>query len=177
MERAWGSYNGGCKLQSKSYPGDTNLLLGLYTCILETDNRLILPDNFRGHYKDGLYLTQGFDRNIMVLTKPAFEVIYKRITSFNLADPVARLLLRMLLGSVHIMELEANGGIRIPDKLKELASLEQTAMVVGQGDFIELWSPEEWDRQEARLREMDADRFSTLTISTQSIRPEHGGSL
>lgn len=153
------------------------MLLGLYTCILENDNRLILPDDFRSEYKDGIYLTQGFDRNIMVLTRSAFEVLYKRITSFNLADPVARLLFRMLLGSVHIMELESNGGIRIPEKLKEFASLGQTAIAVGQGDFIELWSPEEWNKQDERLRAVEADRFSTLFISTQSIGLEHGGSL
>ena len=151
------------------------MLLGLYTCILETDNRLILPHEFRSYYKDGLYLTQGFDRNIMVLTKSAFEVIYKKITSFNLADPVARLLFRMLLGSIHIMELESNGGIRIPEKLKEFASLEQAAVLVGQGDFTELWSPEEWQKQEARLQEVEPDRFSTLHISTQSISLGHGG--
>lgn len=153
------------------------MLLGLYTCILENDNRLILPDDFRSEYKDGIYLTQGFDRNIMVLTRSAFEVLYKRITSFNLADPVARLLFRMLLGSIHIMELESNGGIRIPEKLKEFAVLGQTAIAVGQGDFMELWSLKEWNKQEERLREVTADRFSTLHISTQSIRSEHGGSL
>lgn len=151
------------------------MLLGLYTCILETDSRLILPEVFRNEYKDGLYLTQGFDRNIMILTKSAFEVIYKKIISLNLADPVARLLFRMLLGSVQIIELEPNGSIRIPEKLKEFASIRQTAVVVGQGDFTELWSPEEWQKQEARLQEVEPDRFSTLHISTQSISLEQGG--
>jgi len=145
------------------------LLLGLYTCILENDNRLIVPEDFRLVYKDGIYLTQGFDRNMMVLTRPAFEVLYKRITSLNLADPVARLLFRMLLGSVHSMELESNGGIRIPEKLREFASIGQTAIAVGQGDFMELWSPDEWNKQEERLHTVEADRFSTLFISTQSI--------
>lgn len=151
------------------------MLLGLYTCILETDSRLILPEVFRNEYQDGLYLTQGFDRNIMILTKSAFEVIYKKIISLNLADPVARLLFRMLLGSVQIIELEPNGSIRIPEKLKEFASIRQTAVVVGQGDFTELWSPEEWQKQEARLQEVEPDRFSTLHISTQSISLEQGG--
>lgn len=151
------------------------MLLGLYTCILETDSRLILPEVFRNEYKDGLYLTQGFDRNIMILTKSAFEVIYKKIISLNLADPVARLLFRMLLGSVQIIELEPNGSIHIPEKLKEFASIRQTAVVVGQGDFTELWSPEEWQKQEARLQEVEPDRFSTLHISTQSISLEQGG--
>lgn len=151
------------------------MLLGLYTNILETDDHLMLPDDFRSAYKDGLYLTQGFDRNIMVLTKSAFEVIYQRITSFNLADPVARLMLRMLLGSLQKLEVEANGSIRIPDKLKAFASIQQEVVAVGQGDFMELWSPEEWDRQEERFHEVTADRFASLMITTQTIRPEYGG--
>jgi MraZ protein len=143
------------------------LLLGLYTSILETDNRLILPDNLREEYKDGLYITQGLDRNIMVLTMAAFEAIYNRITSFNLADPVARLLLRMLLGSVYRTEVEPDAGIHIPDKLKEFAALNHDVIVVGQGDFIELWSPEAWHRQEQQFLDTKADRFSTLNISTR----------
>jgi DNA-binding transcriptional regulator/RsmH inhibitor MraZ len=67
------------------------------------------------------------------------------------------------------MELESNGGIRIPEKLREFASIGQTAIAVGQGDFMELWSPDEWNKQEERLHTVEADRFSTLFISTQSI--------
>ena len=143
------------------------MLLGLYTSILETDNRFVLPDDLREEYQGGFYVTQGFDRNIMVLTMQAFEAIYNRITAFNLADPVARLLLRMILGSAHRMEVELDGGVRIPDKLKEFASLNQDVVVVGQGDFIELWSPEAWNRQEQQFLDVEADRFSTLNISTR----------
>lgn len=143
------------------------MLLGLYTSILETDNRLILPEHFRGAYSDGLYLTQGFDRNLMVLTNHAFEAIYKRITSFNLADPVARLLLRMILGSAYQTDLGTNGDIHIPTPLKEFGALEREVVSVGQGDFIELWSPEAWDQQAKQILAAEANRFSTLNLSTR----------
>jgi MraZ protein len=143
------------------------LLLGLYTSILETDNRLILPDDVRVAYKDGLYITQGFDRNIMVLTIQAFEAIYNRIMTFNLADPLARLLLRMLLSSAHKMEVGRNGDIFLPSPLKEFGAIDQNLVIVGQGDFIELWSPETWKEQVQRLLAAEADRFSTLNLSTR----------
>ena len=143
------------------------MLLGLYTSILETDNRLILPDDVRVAYKDGLYITQGFDRNIMVLTMQAFEAIYNRIMTFNLADPLARLLLRMVLGSAHKMEVGSNGEIFIPSPLKEFGAIDQNVVIVGQGDFIELWSPETWKEQVQRLLAAEADRFSTLNLSTR----------
>jgi len=143
------------------------LLLGLYTSILEPDNRLILPDDVRVAYKDGLYITQGFDRNIMVLTVQAFEAIYNRIMTFNLADPLARLLLRMILSSAHKMEVGRNGEIFVPSPLKEFGAIDQSVVIVGQGDFIELWSPETWKEQIQRLLAAEADRFSTLNLSTR----------
>ena len=143
------------------------MLLGLYTSILEHDNRLILPDDVRVAYKDGLYITQGFDRNIMVLTVQAFEAIYNRIMTFNLADPLARLLLRMILGSAHKMEVGRNGEIFLPSPLKEFGAIDQNVVIVGQGDFIELWSPETWKEQVQRLLAAEADRFSTLNLSTR----------
>jgi len=143
------------------------LLLGLYTSILETDNRLALPDEIQEDYKDGLYVTQGFDRNIMVLTMEAFESIYDRVITFNIADPVARLLLRMILGTAQRAELKSDGKIPIPEPLKKFANLERDVTIVGQGDFVELWSPYAWRMQEEKLLSVKPDHFSTLHITTQ----------
>lgn len=143
------------------------MLLGLYPSILETDNRLALPDEIQEDYKDGLYITRGFDRNIMVLTTEAFESIYDRIISLNIADPVARLLLRMFLGTAKWAEIGSDGKIPIPGPLKEFAILERDVILVGQGDYVELWSPNAWKIQEDQLSKVEPNHFSTLHITTQ----------
>lgn len=145
------------------------MLIGMYSNVLDASNRLILPREFGEHFEDGIYLTQGFDRNIMILTVAAFHEIYKRITSLNLADPVARLLLRMILGTAYKTEIDPEGAVHISDKLKDFARLKRDVVLVGQGDFVEVWSPEVWDRQEEQLLDANANlnRFSTLTIITK----------
>jgi len=143
------------------------LLLGLYTSILEPDNRIALPDGIREEYEDGLYVTRGFDRNIMVLTVDAFESIYDRVTSLNIADPIARLLLRLILGAAQQAGVKADGKIPIPEPLKEFASLERDVIIVGQGDYLELWSPSAWQKQEEQLSSVEPNHFSTLQITTQ----------
>ena len=143
------------------------MLLGLYPSILETDNRLALPHETHEDYKEGLYITRGFDRNIMVLTMEAFESIYDRIITFNIADPVARLLLRMILGTAQRAEIEPDGKIPIPSSLREFANLERDVTIVGQGDFVELWSLDAWRVQEEKLLNVEPDHFSTLHITTQ----------
>ena len=143
------------------------MLLGLYPSILETNNRLTLPDEVQEDYKDGLYITRGFDRNIMVLTMEAFETVYDRITSLNIADPIARLLLRLILGTAQKAEIEADGKIPIPEPLREFANIERDVTIVGQGDYLELWSPNAWKRQEEQLLNVEPNHFSTLNITTQ----------
>lgn len=143
------------------------MLLGLYTSTLDTHNQLTLPDKFMGQFNDGFCLIRGFDRNIMMLTTNAFDVIYQRITSTNIADPLARLLLRLMLGSANKSETLSDGIITITEELKDYAHLEKEVIWVGQGDFIELWSPENWKKQLMQVLDVEANtnRFSSLSIS------------
>ena len=143
------------------------MLLGLYSSILEDKNRLVLPDEFKEEYKDGIYITRGFDRNIMALTLSAFESIYERVMSLNLADPIVRLLLRMVLGNAYRAEITPDWKIDISDILKEAADLEREVILVGQGDFFELWSPENWDKQEEKLVNVEASQFAALNIASR----------
>jgi MraZ protein len=128
-----------------------------------------LPADFKEHFKDGVYITQGFDRNLMVLTREAFEQIYTRVMTSNLADPLARLLMRMLLGNAYEAEIDDAGGIRIQQRLKDFASLAHDVILVGLGDYLELWSPEHWNKQEEQLSNVEANtsRFSSLVIVTR----------
>jgi MraZ protein len=143
------------------------LLLGLYSSTLEDKNRLVLPDGFKEEYKDGIYITRGFDRNIMALTLSAFESIYERVMSLNLTDPVVRLLLRMVLGNAYRAEITPDWKIDISDTLKEAADLEREVILVGQGDFVELWSPDNWSKQEEKLINVEANQFSALNIASR----------
>ena len=68
-----------------------------------------MPSSFRGQLSGGAYLTQGFDRNLQVLTSSAFQEIYRTVVSLNIANPLARLLLRLVLGTAQELGVDANG--------------------------------------------------------------------
>ena len=115
-------------------------------------------------------MTQGFDRNLQVLTANAFQEIYRRVISLNIADPLARLLLRLILGSATELGVDKNNHLMIPDSLKDFANLHEDILLIGQGDYFEIWSPDLWSRQEAQLRDAETNsaRFSLLTVATRS---------
>jgi MraZ protein len=145
------------------------LFLGKYSTTLDPKNRLSVPTPFKEKISEGVYITQGFDRNLLVLTIDAFEEVYRRVKSLNIADPLARLLLRMILSTADKSGTNQDGYISIPEELKEFANLDKDVLVIGQGDYFEIWSVDLWQRQETQLRDVDSNaaRFSTLTVATR----------
>ena len=145
------------------------MFLGKHSSKLDKYNRLSTPSQFREELSNRSYITQGFDRNLLVLTRDAFQEIYRRVVSLNIADPLARILLRLILGTAHEVHLDKNGHLPIPDELKEFANLHEDVLVVGQGDYFEIWSADLWNNQETQLKDADTNssRFSKLTVATR----------
>lgn len=144
------------------------MFIGHHTSTLDAKNRLAIPVHYQWLLNNGAYITQGFDRNLLLLTNNAFDNILHRIKQLNMADPTARSLFRMLLGSAAKLDIDKNGCVHLPTELLEFAGIEKSALLIGQGDFLELWAPKLWKEQEISLNnvEANANRFAALTICT-----------
>lgn len=144
------------------------MFIGQHDTTLDAKHRLALPPRYKGMLASGVYVTQGFERNLLVLTIDAFAEIAKRIRNMNMADPLARLLFRMILGSATKMDLDKNGCIIVPQNLIEFANLEQDVLLVGQGDYFELWAAQLWKEQIISLNNVEANahRFAALNLCT-----------
>ena len=145
------------------------MFLGQYAHSFDDKFRLTVPAKFREPLADGAFVVQGLDNNLMVLTAPAFEMVYQRLMAMNMIDPNARALRRIILGNAAQLDLDSAGRILIPQVLRDLAGLGNEAVLVGQGDYFEVWQPALWKTQEAELQnaEVNAQRFSTLDLSTR----------
>jgi MraZ protein len=146
------------------------LFLGRFTRKLDARNRIAIPPAYQAELIGGGYMTQGFDQNLQVFTGNAFQQLYRQAKSLNPADPRARLLLRAFLGNaVALAATEAS--VEIPESLREYALLRENVVLVGQGDYFEIWAPELWSQQEAELRnsEVNATRFATLGLGRREV--------
>ena len=104
----------------------------------------------------------------MVLTASAFERISSRVNEMSLTDPTARQLKRLLFATADRVEMDNSGRVRIPQFLREVAGLDGDAVIVGAGDYFEIWSPQAWQPKAAELQdtETNAQRFATLELSS-----------
>ena len=151
--------------------GDVELMfLGQFQHNLDEKGRLMIPAPFRQSLEGGAFITQGFDRCLMVMTEAYFQQVYELLNNMNIADQNARLLRRMILSNAYHFELDKVGRVLVPQNLRQFAGFDSEAIVAGQGEYFEVWSPAEWNTQMEAIHDTEANnqRFSTLNLSNQN---------
>lgn len=144
------------------------MFLGQYRHSLDSKDRLTIPVRYREFLEDGAFVAEGFDRNLMILPEREFGRIADRVKQMSMTNPNTRLLRRKIYSTAIRVEMDKAGRILIPSFLREFAELDGEVILVGNGEYIEVWKPEYWDDQLIQLEdaETNAERFSAFDLST-----------
>ena len=134
---------------------------------LDNKGRLTIPARYRDLLEGGAYITQGFERNLMVWPVSAFEHIMQSLSARSITDPDTRMLQRLIFSRGERLEVDGAGRILIPQFLRQFAMLDSEVVVVGVGNYFEIWSPELWGPQLSQIQDADANavRFKAFDIS------------
>lgn len=142
------------------------MFLGHFEHAIDEKGRITVPARFRELLADGAFVTQGFDRNLIVLPAPSFEQMYSNVNQMSMTDPTARQLKRFIFANAVQVDFDKAGRMLLPQFLRETAQLEGMAIMVGVGDHFEIWSPRNWAQQNELLQDSDAttQRFAALNL-------------
>ena len=143
------------------------MFLGQFQHNLDEKGRLMIPARYRELLAAGAFITQGFDKCLMVMTEVYFQQVYDRINAMNLADPTARLLRRLILSNAYPVEVDKVERILVLQNLRQVIALDGEAIVAGQGEYFEVWTPAAWNEQMNQLQDIETNnqRFATLDLS------------
>jgi len=143
------------------------MFLGQYRHSLDEKGRLTIPARFRAELATGAYVTQGYERNLLVYTTSSFEFLAAQANTLSTTDPAAREVRRVIFGRASGVSLDSAGRILIPSFLREYAGLNSEAEVVGAGVYFEIWSPKAWTEVLVSVTdaERNAQRFSDFDLS------------
>ena len=134
---------------------------GRYEHSLDEKGRVILPSKFRGHFEHGGYLTEYTDGCLSLWTPDQFEQQMESMLERASASKSERNLARLWASTSHEMEVDRQGRMAIPLRLREYAGLVGDVLVLGAIDRVELWNRESWDQkvlpEEERLTQGDDD--------------------
>ncbi len=144
------------------------MFLGQYEHTIDEKGRITIPSEYREVLGDSVYVTQGFDGNLQAFPTQLFEKLSDQVRSISFLSSNSRLLRRLLFASAKQIHFDSAGRILLPAFLRETANLAETALVIGMGEYFELWSPEGWQNQQVSLSDIDANeqRFSALDLTT-----------
>jgi MraZ protein len=118
---------------------------------LDTKGRFAIPTKYRDRLVDlcasQLVITVDKDRCLLIYPEPTWVEIEKKINDLPSFNNATRILKRLYVGHAHEVEMDGQGRVLLPPKLREFAGLSKKVALVGQGEHLELWDEERWDEQ------------------------------
>jgi len=144
------------------------MFLGRYEHTIDEKGRITIPAKFREELGESVFITQGFDGNLQAFPTALFKQMSKQVRSISYLDPNSRMLRRILFSNAENIKFDNAGRILLPAFLRDTANLKETAIVVGSGEYFEIWSPQSWLTQQISLNDIEANeqRFSALDLKT-----------
>ena len=116
---------------------------------LDAKGRLAIPTRYRERIAtrcDGqLVITLDRDHCLLIYPLPDWEEIERKLVRLPSLQKRTREMQRIMLGYATEVEVDGAGRILLSRELREVAGLERTAMLIGQGHKFELWDEERWN--------------------------------
>ncbi|BCJ95275.1 transcriptional regulator MraZ [Anaerocolumna cellulosilytica] len=120
------------------------MFMGEYNHSIDGKGRIIIPSKFRETLGDEFVVTQGLDGCLFVYPNDEWMNFVNQLKNLP-GTKEARQLQRYFMAGAASCEVDKQGRILIPTKLREQAALEKDIVFVGVLNKIEIWSKERWE--------------------------------
>ena len=129
------------------------MLRGNYSAKIDDKGRLKLPNAFRssieGQHGSGLYVTSLTGDSVRVYPMPVWLALEERLSRVPSTHPARSRFLDRVNYFGAPAELDSQGRVLIPFRLREAASMAGDVDVLGQYNYLEVWNH---DRFLARMQ-------------------------
>ncbi len=127
--------------------GADNMFMGEYDHSIDTKGRIIVPAKFREALGESFVVTQGLDGCLFVYPQEEWSEFVEQLKGLP-GTKEARQLQRYFLAGAATLEIDKQGRVLIPAKLRAQAGLEKEVKFVGVLSKVEVWSKERWEANE-----------------------------
>jgi MraZ protein len=120
------------------------MFMGEFDHSIDAKGRIIIPSKFREDLGDLFYITLGLDGCLFAYPKKEWLSFVEELNKLP-GTLEARRLQRYFMAKAAECEIDKQGRILIPAKLRESAGLDKDIVFVGVLNKIEIWSKERWE--------------------------------
>ena len=130
------------------------MFCGQFVHTLDEKNRFKVPASLRSKMGIETYLIKSPDPSakcIYMYSEEGWNELYEQFTKGVHHDETTRRVSRKILSGVVYGEIDKGGRLTLNSQLKEFAGIESDICIVGNIHHIELWAPEEWEKEMAAM--------------------------
>ncbi|HLV80838.1 MAG TPA: hypothetical protein VKT32_11180 [Chthonomonadaceae bacterium] len=135
---------------------------GRFEHSLDDKGRVIVPQKFRDKLGEEFVLTIGPGHHIRVYPMPVWENMEAQLVSADVRDELNPdlVFLQRMFGNCEFAGSDQQNRLSIPRHLRDWAHLREgdTAIILGNGTRLEIWSRSDWDTYSEDFTEENAAR-------------------
>lgn len=148
---------------------------GQYEHSVDNKGRVALPAKLRKivrpEAQDRYTILRGVDPCLYIYPQDEWELVEDKLAEINSFSRKGRIVKRNILRYAEDVTLDKQHRISLPTHLKEWSKIDGTAIFIGSGERIELWSPEKLDEMDSML---DDEGYAKLFEQVMGDEPENG---
>jgi MraZ protein len=138
-------------------------LLGTFEYAMDARGRVPLPPRYRDLFGRGGVISQGSpDLCLRLFTAEGFERQAAHYTTQPGTRKAGRIVRQGFFARSYPVDLDGQGRILVPGSLREYARLEGNAVIVGAGEWLEIWNPERFQAQMSVVDDLLEDTLESL---------------
>jgi transcriptional regulator MraZ len=133
---------------------------GATNVALDAKGRVAIPTRYRerlaARCNGEIVITVDKDHCLLIYPLPDWEELERKLVRLPSMHKVARRMVRIMVGYATEVEMDGSGRILVSRELRDFASLDKRAVLIGQGNKFELWDEDTWiEKRDAWLGEED----------------------
>jgi len=126
---------------------------GTFEYTLDNRGRIPIPARYRGVFNGGVVLVESQDGCVEVYTAEAYEKEAAFLINQRPTRKKSRRLRRGFFGRSFDVDLDGQGRILLPPRLRQHGDLNGAVLIVGRGECLEIWNPQRWAGEEEDIDE------------------------
>lgn len=139
------------------------MFFGKFYHSIDQKGRMRIPAKLRHGLGERFFVLRGTGKCLYVCPEELFTELNEKFSQAPLYDVATQKTIRAIMSTGEQVEEDNQGRFLLNSDLRKLINIEKDVVFVGAGKKIELWSKEEWDKENAEIEENYTEALGQLT--------------
>jgi MraZ protein len=129
------------------------MFFGEFEYKIDEKGRVPIPPKFTRELKEGIVLTPGTEKCIIIYPFAEWKKLATALTSGSITRSKLRKLNRAIFATAFNVNIDGQHRIVLPAPLREYAEIVDEVIMAGANTYLELWNKVHWEEEKASSQE------------------------